>query len=157
MKEIWLEHPIGVMVSNLGQVWIPKSGKNQEHFTFGSDTNGYKQVKYKGKMYRVHRLVAECFIPNPHNLPMVNHIDEDKSNNNVENLEWCDAKYNNNYGTRTERTSKKVVQMTLDGDFVKQWESAMECGRHGFDQSAVSACCNNKRKTHKGYLWKWAV
>ena len=156
-EEVWVEHPIGVKVSNLGRVWIPKNRTTKEHFTFGSVSHGYKLVKYKGKMYRIHRLVAECFLPNPNNYAEVNHKDEDKSNNNVENLEWCTHQYNINYGSRTERTSKKVLQMTLDGRFVKEWESVKECGRHGFDQSAVSACCNNKRKTHKGYLWKWAV
>lgn len=64
----------------------------------------YKDGKYK--YYLVHRLVAEAFIPNPNNLPQVNHIDENKTNNCVWNLEWCNAKYNSNYGTRLERCSK---------------------------------------------------
>lgn len=71
------------------------------------DKDGYHTVSLskEGKMkyIRVHRLVAQAFIPNPDNLPQVNHRDEDKSNNCVENLEWCDAKYNSNYGTAKER------------------------------------------------------
>ena len=62
----------------------------------------------KTKLYLVHRLVALAFIPNPLHLPEVNHKDEDKLNNNVDNLEWCDSKYNTNYGTRNKRKSKPI-------------------------------------------------
>ena len=72
-----------------------------------SDLKGYCRVRLrkdgKRKMYLVHRLVAQAFIPNPLNLPQVNHIDENKKNNNIDNLEWCDQTYNNLYGTRLER------------------------------------------------------
>lgn len=72
-----------------------------------ADRLGYLSVvlysNSKRKHYLVHRLVAEAFIPNPDNLPQVNHIDENPSNDNVDNLEWCNAKYNSNYGTRIDR------------------------------------------------------
>ena len=75
------------------------------------DNTGYKIISLskngKEKKYSIHRLVAQAFLPNPDNLPVVNHKDENKLNNNVENLEWCTHKYNCNYGTRNERTSKK--------------------------------------------------
>lgn len=78
------------------------------------DKNGYLKVHlcYNGKhnIIRVHRLVAQAFLPNPDNLPEVNHKDEDKTNNNVDNLEWCDRKYNNNYGTKIERQKKTNIQ-----------------------------------------------
>lgn len=73
---------------------------------------GYLLVRFtkngKKKKFRVHRLVAEAFIPNTNNLPQINHKDEDKANNHIDNLEWCDAKYNNNYGTRNERVSRTL-------------------------------------------------
>ena len=128
------------------------------------DKNGYLLYKLSkdGKQYtiRVHRLVALHFIDNPYNLPQVNHKDEDKTNNNVNNLEWCDAKYNINYGTCIERMkkhqhSKPVLQYTLDGQFVKEWESLAEAHQNGFHRSHIIACCRGKAKKHKGYIWKY--
>lgn len=162
LEEVWVEHPIGVKVSNKGQVYWESSKYPKGHFTFGSiNGDGYKLVRYKYKLYKVHRLVAESFLPNPNNYPEVNHLDEDKTNNNIDNLEWCDRKYNINFGSRTERMarklSKKVIQMTLDGKVVKEWASTAECGRNGYNSGNISACCNNKTKTHKGFRWRWAV
>lgn len=119
----------------------------------------------KIKNYYIHKLVAEHFIPNPNNLPEVNHKDECKSNNIYTNLEWCDRKYNVNYGNRLKKISKKlknkkewskpVIQYTLDGQFVKEWESINEADRNGYNHGHIAACCLGKRKTHKGYIWKY--
>lgn len=132
------------------------------------DKDGYQVVMlYKNganKFCKVHRLMAQAFIPNPLNLPQVNHKDENKQNNNVENLEWCDNKYNQNYGTRNERISKtnrhskfckKVYQYDLNGNLIKEWVSTKECGRNGYNQGHVAACCRGKRKTHKGFIWSY--
>lgn len=74
------------------------------------DNGGYLKITlYDKKQFFVHRLVAEAFIPNPDNLPYINHKDECKTNNVCTNLEWCDSKYNNNYGSRTKRSSKKRI------------------------------------------------
>ena len=124
---------------------------------------GYLYVNlYKNgimKHITIHKLVAEIFLPNPDNLPCVNHKDECKSNNVVNNLEWCSYSYNINFGTRNKRMIKKrckpVVQYTLDGKFVKEWKSTAECDRNGFNQGAVAACCRGERKTHKGFIWKY--
>lgn len=111
------------------------------------------------KFFRVHRLVAQAFIPNPLNLPQVNHKDENRSNNCVDNLEWCDAPYNSSYGTRGERISKNkskpVYQYTLDGELVKIWSSTQECGRNGYTQINVSKCCRGILKKHNGYRWSY--
>ena len=124
----------------------------------------------------VHRLVAETFLPNPENKPQVNHKDEDKTNNFVflnedgsidkekSNLEWSTPKENSNHGTRNERiskamtngkTSKKVLQLSLSGEFIREWESTQECGRNGFKQGNIVCCCQGKRKSHKGFLWRY--
>ena len=156
-------------VSNWGRVksfdrWV-KSRNGSVRFCKGrilkpvTNDRGYLCVELwknnKRKSCKVHRLVAEAFIPNPYNLPMINHRDEDKTNNRVENLEWCDAKYNSNYGTRNERLSKSVLQYDLEGNFIKEWKSTAECGRNGYNYGNVAACCLGKQKTHKGFIWKY--
>ena len=144
------------------------------------DKDGYSVVGLskngETKTCKVHRLVAETFIPNPENLPEVNHKDENKKNNFVflnedgsvdkekSNLEWKTPKENSNHGTRNERISKaltngkkskRVLQLSLSGDFIREWPSTHECGRNGFDQSTVAACCRGERKSHKGFRFMY--
>lgn len=164
MEEIWKDkkdYEGHYQVSNCGRVKSIKFGKEiilKQHIRGGY----YSVVLSKNgilKIFKVHRLVAQAFIPNPNNLTEVNHKDENKLNNNVDNMEWCDRTYNNTYGTRIEKCSKKlskpVLQYTLEGEFVKEWESTAECGRNGFKQGAVAACCRGERKTHHKFIWKY--
>ena len=127
------------------------------------NTGGYLAVNlYKnGKktMYFIHRLVALAFIPNPNNLPCINHKDCNPTNNNVNNIEYCTVVYNNTYNGKAkksaEKRSKPVEQLTKDGTLVTIWPSINEIGRNGFIQQAVCACCQGKRKTHNGFIWKY--
>ena len=168
MKEIWkdiLGYEGLYQVSNFGRVkslkrkWVIKD----KILKPTKNRNGYIMIilckKSMRKNILLHRLVAEAFLPNPHNLPQVNHKDEQKNNNVVTNLEWCDAKYNNCYGTKLNRyslkRSKPVLQYTLDGEFVREWASTMECGRNGFQQGNIIRCCIGKYKQHKGFIWKF--
>ena len=134
----------------------------------GKSKDGYLRVvlskNKEKKTCKVHRLIAQTFIPNPENKSEVNHIDEDKTNNGVENLEWSTPKENSNHGTRNERMrktltngklSKTVLQLSLSGDLIREWDSVAECGRNGFNTSHICACCNGKRKTHKGFRWEY--
>ena len=116
--------------------------------------------------YLIHRLVAETFIPNPNNLPCINHKDEDKSNNCVKNLEWCTVLYNNTYGTKLKKqsekqinnpkSSKKINQYDLEGNFIKTWESMNEIHRQlGIYSQHIYRCCNNKRKSTGGFKWSY--
>lgn len=168
MSEIWL--PIkgfeGLYeVSNLGNV-------RSLNYNHTGNTNVLKPIENKygyfqinlwkngiRKTVLIHRLVAEAFIPNWFNEPCINHRDENPKNNSVDNLEWCDNIYNNNYGTHNEKMikslSKTVLQISKTGELIKEWPSTSEVGRNGFSRSAVVRCCNGKRNHHKGYIWKY--
>ena len=127
----------------------------------GSLSNGY----YIAGGYYVHKMVAECFIPNPNNYQQVNHKNEIVNDNRVLNLEWCDCAYNIRYGTGIKRRAKlqtnrhgakAVLQYTLDGEFVREFPSTMEIIRtYGFRQSHINECCLGKAKSSYGYVWKY--
>ena len=104
----------------------------------------------------IHRLVAEAFIPNPKGFLEINHIDEDKINNNAKNLEWCTREYNNTYGTRIERIvqkkSKKVRAVNVETGEVVTFNSTHDAGRKGYNTSAVSMACRELYKAGTGKL-----
>ena len=126
----------------------------------GSNKKGYLRVvlckKGKFKTFLIHRLVSASFIPNPDNLPEVNHKDEDKTNNNVSNLEWCNRKYNSNYGTRTERMAISQGKKVLCVEENIIYNSTCEASRiTGIIQGSISMACNGKRKTAGKYHWQY--
>lgn len=170
-------------VSNLGNV------KRNEHYTIVSPTsqhpNGakmfYEEKEVKGYIdkegYRivylqtsnkkitkkVHRLVAEAFIPNPNNLSQVNHKDENRLNNSVQNLEWCDAKYNANHGTRKDKLRKisgiRIAQYDLSGNLIKIWDSMSQASQYFGTKttSCIRRVCKKEpgRNTYKGFIWRY--
>lgn len=145
-------------VSNLGNVkslrrnLILKLSKNRN--------NGYSQVSlHKNGVQTtllVHRLVGMCFIKNPKNLPQINHKNEIKTDNRVENLEWCDNRYNCNYGSKNDNLKKKTNQYTKSGELVKTWSSLSEIQRKlGFNQPNLSNCCNGYLPQAYGFIWRY--
>jgi len=170
LQEIWKDikgFESMYQVSNQGNVRSLRAYAKKRGRLLALRTNysGYIQTDLcknsKKYTFRVNRLVAEAFIPNPHHYPQVNHIDENKKNNDVSNLEGCTAKYNCNYGNKTkyagkkisESHKKKVVQISKSGMIVKIWTSIKEAQQHGFNN--ISACCSHKRRTSSGYRWEY--
>lgn len=169
-------------VSNMGRVrsiavYSAKYGKVIERKTprlhkLETSRDGYKRLTLSmygdHKHWFVHRLVALAFIPNPENLPFINHKDEDTKNNNVSNLEWCTGEYNSNYGTLPRRiakrmnenhpTAKTVFQYKLDGAFVTAYPSCNEAARclGTVSGDMISRVCRGQAKTAGGYFWKYA-
>ena len=167
-------------VSNLGRVrsldrmvsYVSKYGKHYQVLTKGrilamKQNLGYYLVhlSYQGEAVhkQVHRLVAEAFIPNPYNLPEVNHKDEDGQNNTVGNLEWCTTLYNIRYGTAIERRASKIrkpiAQFTKDGIFIRSYKSVTEAAHivHNGRQSVavICTCAKGKRQSAYGYHWQY--
>ena len=149
-------------VSNLGRV--RRDGKILKPLK----DSGYLQVHLSkngiAKKVLIHRLVALAFLPNPQNLPCINHKDEDKTNNYVNNLEWCTYEYNSNYGTRNERAgekisekkSKPVLQYDKTGNFIREWPSMIKVEEElGINQSNISQCCLGNRNSAGGFIWKY--
>lgn len=142
-------------VNNCGRLWV-------ELFN-----NGVK------RQFLIHRLVGEAFIPNPDNLPQINHIDENPKNNCVENLEWCTNEYNIRYfrerhpshariRKNTERYNRRldkpVNQIDRGGNVVKQWKDARTVVvEMGFNQWSITQCCDGKRHTAYGFRWQYAI
>lgn len=146
-------------VSNLGRVRrngkILKPGKNRYGYLYlNLSKNGTRRNA------TIHRLVAQSFIPNPQNLPEINHKDEDKTNNTVDNLEWCTREYNSNYGSRNKKISigklKPVLQFDREGNFIAEYESGVEAERiTGIHSSDISQCCSERYKTAGSFIWKY--
>lgn len=152
-----------------GRIW---SYSRKKFLKPTTTENGYQQVMLsdnegKRKWYKVHRVVWEAVTGEP--IPegmQINHRSEVKTSNMISNLELMTPKQNSNYGSRNQRLKKaltnnpkksKQVGAFQNGQLIMTFPSAMEAGRNGFDQGAVSACCRGVKnyKTHKGYTWKY--
>ena len=130
----------------------------------GKSNTGYLQVALfkdgKAKGYLVHQLVATAFCENPMRYTEVNHLDEDKTNNKVENLEWCSKSYNNNYGTRNKRIAEKkckpVIAIEKRTGLKLEFSSALEAEREtGINNSNIIQCCKGKRNSCGGFYWMY--
>ena len=196
-KEIW-KPVVGLesryMVSSLGRVKrlsydiVDKMGRHTHHknklmkIRIGSQT-GYPQVNLwigkKSKPFTIHRLIAEAFIPNPNNYPCVNHIDENRANSVLENLEWCTYEYNSTYGTAREKRREslkrfyenhpefrmevkkrgntfRVVQYNTNGDLIKIWDGGLPEIEKILGKSACAASCVlHRTHTAYGYVWRY--
>ena len=159
-------------ISSYGRVWsLKRKGVVKEKILSQTyNNNGYLRISLnknnKSKSILVHRLVAQSFIPNPNNLPCVNHKDENKLNNQVDNLEWCTHKYNNNYGTIKQRSGETLkksgkVKYGNNGNAKKVfydgkiYESLSKfCDEFGFKHSQISRWLNNKRCMPQDFIDK---
>lgn len=174
MEEIWKDIPgfEGLyQVSNMGRVKSfcksEKMGKPDEYILNPTDAeNGYANVTlYKSnvrKKFLVHRLVAQAFLPNPNNLPQINHKDENRFNNRVDNLEWCTAKYNNHYGTARIRVSitkgQKICQYLLTGEWIATYASlSIASELTGVPKHSISDCLAGHSLSGRNYVWKYDV
>ena len=148
-------------ISNLGNVYSLITNKIlKPRLTL----DGYYQVDlYKNgvkKHLYVHRLVAQSFLDNPKNYKIVNHKDENSTNNIVSNLEWCNSTYNNNYGNCkrkiSEANSIKINQYDMDGNFIKQWNSMKEASETlKLSRGNICLCCEGIRNKTGGYRWRY--
>ena len=166
MDEIWrdIENYEGLYkISNKGRVKSLYKG-SERILRPVIDKYGYMFVYLCNnnvrKYFKLHRLVAQAFIPNPYNLPEVNHKDENKKNNCVENLEWITHIDNCNYGTRNKRVgdsrSKPILQYSKSGEFIKELPSSREAERIlGIANQHIIACCKGKRKSSGGFVWRY--
>lgn len=147
MKKILkIPHPTipDVIVASDGQIYLPKSGNNKAHWTYGSlMSNGYRCVRIYKKSYFVHRLVAETFIPNPENKPFIDHRNHIRDDNNVENLKWVTAKENQNNTVR----NKPVGKRRCDFDNQQEYEAARARDRYINEPGY--------KEYHRDYLRNW--
>ena len=172
MIEIWRDIPgyAGIyQISNFGRVrnlnWH-KSHKTKI-LNLKPDNSGYVKLRIKKeKTLKVHRLVALAFIPNPDGLPQINHKNENKADNRVENLEWCTAQYNVLYNGNAQMIGKKLLNGpcskpvamidTKTGEILRVFPSTTEIERQlGFDRSNINKCCRKERKIANGYGWEF--
>lgn len=164
-KEVWkdiIDYEGLYQVSNLGRV--KSLFRYKRILKPQKDIHGYLKVGlYKNgkcKLFNIHKLVANAFIENPNNYKYVNHKDENKTNNRVENLEFCSFYYNLMYGTRVQRIAEKnnkpILQFDLEGNFIREWESITQASKElNNSLNNISQCCLGRSRTSKGYIFRF--
>ena len=175
-EEIWKDIPDYLyQASNLGRIRsldMNLLGRNNTYRTKKGivlkqsfDKNGYLKVSLNGKTKKSHRIIAELFIDNPNNLPEINHIDGDKTNNKVDNLEWCTRQHNIKHSidsglqatSETSVCSIKIMQFDKNNTFIKEYNSMREAEKEtGISNATISKVCRGLGKTAGGYKWKFS-
>lgn len=144
-------------ITSCGKVWSYRTNKFLKPSEDGSNYLRVNLCKNGNRrQYSIHRLVAEVYIPNPDNKPQVNHKDENKQNNCINNLEWATAKENINYGTHNARMAKSNQKSIYCVELDRAFESIKAAANElGINKSHISECCSGKRKTCGGYHWRY--
>lgn len=165
--EIWktMEEHQNYEVSSFGKI---RNKKTKRILKTTISYKGYEKfivyVDKKPKCFYVHRVVANNFLKNPNGYKEINHINENKLDNKVENLEWCDGYYNLHYGTRIKRilkskkcTFKKIVQKDIYGNIIRKWDNICDIQKEtNYNKHSIYKCCEKKHNTAYGYKWEYA-
>lgn len=164
MEEVWIDikdYEGLYMISSCGNVKslgnnknrkekIKKTFERNEHLAITLHKKGVKET------FQIHILVAQAFIPNPENKPIVHHIDHNPLNNNVDNLMWVTEEQHKALHPEVKTAPKTVIQYTVDGQFVKEWKSLQEIEKElGYSSANICNCCNNKKRYKTAYNYKW--
>lgn len=171
MQEIWKNIPEyeGLyQVSNFGRVKSLDRFNYKGHHNLEKILKPVKNVKNnylyvtlcknkKTKTFSLHRLVAICFIPNPDNLPVINHKDGNKSNNSVDNLEFCSYSHNEREAFRLRlKKTKPILQYDINDNFIKRFDSVKEAKESlSIKGNDIISVCKGRRKTCGGYKWRY--
>jgi len=167
MKEIWktMKEHNNYEVSNFGKI---RNKKTKRILKTSISNKGYERfivyIEKKPRMFYVHRVVANNFIDNKNKFEQINHKDENKLNNKTENLEWCNNKYNSNYGTKIERilktkwdTFKTIIQKDKNDNIIKIWENIIVIQKETkYKKANIYKCCERKYKYAYGYKWEYS-